>query len=209
VRVTNTQGTPNAYAMLQIFDDNLHPNASGYEALGENLRLETSIPVGQHISRIEVTFGMEELGDVEPLDVDATFFNSQINEWALAVAGNLGNSPGHSGPIGDRFEVIDNGSPFTISPDLGDYGVVWNPSLQRGFVWANVDYAGDYTVGSSALCAADCGQPPDGQVGAADLHAVLDTWGPAAPGTPTDINHDGAVDVDDLLIVIEQWGPCP
>ena len=45
--------------------------------------------------------------------------------------------------IGDRFAVVDSTIPV-LSDELGDYGVFWNPDLGEGFVWANVDYTGEF-----------------------------------------------------------------
>lgn len=44
----------------------------------------------------------------------------------------------------------------------------------------------------------------DGQVGVADLLAVLSAWGDCA-GCPEDLDGDGAVGVSDLLTVLAHW----
>ena len=99
-----------------------------------------------------------------------------------------------------------------VTGDLGDYGVFWNPSLQKGFAWANVDHASDFAFGVPLpQCTGDCTFPSDGVVNFSDLTTVLDNWGiaPAGPASFADINRDGVVNVDDLLAVINHWGPCP
>ena len=44
----------------------------------------------------------------------------------------------------------------------------------------------------------------DGQVGFADLLAVLSTWGPC-PGCPADLDGNGSVGFDDLLLLLSNW----
>ena len=48
----------------------------------------------------------------------------------------------------------------------------------------------------------------NGSVGAADLLALLVSWGPCK-GCPADFNGDGNVGSADLLVLLANWGPCP
>lgn len=49
----------------------------------------------------------------------------------------------------------------------------------------------------------------DGQVGGADLGAMLAFWGPTSPVFPqADLNGDGLVDGFDLSALLAHWGPC-
>ncbi|MEW6741698.1 MAG: hypothetical protein AB1486_02970 [Planctomycetota bacterium] len=78
--------------------------------------------------------------------MDLMYYDEIGRDWELAVASNTQNSPGYSGPVGDRF--VDVGStPRALSSDLGDYGVFWNPIVLSGFVWANVDHTSDFSPG--------------------------------------------------------------
>lgn len=57
-------------------------------------------------------------------------------------------------------------------------------------------------------CPSDIAPPSgDGIVNAADLLAVINSWG-ACAACPADINHDNNVNAADLLAVINAWGPC-
>jgi hypothetical protein len=47
----------------------------------------------------------------------------------------------------------------------------------------------------------------DGEVGTADLLALLAAWGNTSG--PEDINNDGIVNVEDLLQLLSGWGECP
>ena len=57
-----------------------------------------------------------------------------------------------------------------------------------------------------AACPADV--DADGDVGFADLLAVLAAWG-ACPACAEDVDGSGAVDFQDLLAVLAAWGDCP
>ena len=48
----------------------------------------------------------------------------------------------------------------------------------------------------------------NGSVGAADLLAVLFSWGPCK-GCPADFDENGNVGASDLLALLANWGPCP
>ena len=49
----------------------------------------------------------------------------------------------------------------------------------------------------------------DGQVGGADLGAMLAFWGPTSPVFPqADLNGDGVVNGADLSALLARWGPC-
>ena len=48
----------------------------------------------------------------------------------------------------------------------------------------------------------------DGSVGAADLLALLVSWGPCK-GCPTDFDGNCTVGASDLLALLVNWGPCP
>ena len=61
-------------------------------------------------------------------------------------------------------------------------------------------------MGKKSTCPWDCAQPPDGVVSAADLLALLATWG--LPG-PCDFDGSGAIGTADLLKLLTAWGMCP
>ena len=137
----------------------------------------------------------------------AVSHNFTFSAWELAVAGNTVNSPGFPGPVGARFED-ESALPIGLSDlsnDLGDYGVVWNPTTMQGFAWANVDHATDFSFGIN-LCLPDTNF--DGSVNVIDLLALLAAWGPN-PGHVADINNDDTVNVTDLLALLGAWGACP
>ncbi len=58
--------------------------------------------------------------------------------------------------------------------------------------------------------ASECCPPDlngDGEIGAADLAALLASWGPCL-GCPADINGDGEVGAADLAALLASWGSC-
>ena len=203
--VVNTGGPDNATAVITEYDQNLHPEAGGFSVLGTNLQAEMSLADGQSRIQLFIPFDAADLGDADPAVLDVTYYDETAGTWALAVARNAGDSPGHDGPIGDRNVIVD-GSNWGTTAEVGDWGVYWDPDAQEGFVWANVDYPGDFAFGEP-LCPRDCAQPPDGFVDSEDLSALLSAWGDGLG--PFDVNNDGSVDVVDLLTLLGSWGPCP
>ena len=133
-----------------------------------------------------------------------TRHDSTVGNWGLAVASNVGISPGFSGPIGDR--VISFFGPWGTTNQIGDYGVFWDEVNKQGFVWANVDTAGDFGAGA-ALCPADCDQTPDGIVSISDFLSLLVDWGSTAIG-PCDLDQDAVIGIGDFQALLAAWGPC-
>ncbi len=205
--VVNTSGPDDATFVLEEYDGDVHPGADGYSELSCVLGVETSLENGQYHATLFIPFDAAAVGGVNPVEINLTCYDPTVGNWALAVAGNAVNSPGHDGPVGDRMLSLDGG-PWSVSNELGDYGVHWDPALQQGFAWANVDHETDFGVGG-ALCPADCLQTPDGSVTIEDFLALLRRWGEASVGAPCDIDFDGMIDVEDFLALLDSWGVCP
>ncbi len=205
--LVNTAGPPDASFTLTQYDWTVHPEGLGFSELGAVLQSETTMADGQFFLRLYVPFDASMLAGADPMSVTVTYFDPVARNWALAVAGNTADSPGHALPIGDRIMVEGTDGNWGVTWDLGDYGVFWNPDLGQGFGWANVDFVMDAGVGA-ALCPGDCVQTPDGLVGVQDLFAVLAVLaGGPGPGS-CDVTLDGVVDVHDILFMLDQWGPC-
>lgn len=198
-----------ASAQLEQTPAQLHAGVGGYWEIADILRMSTTLVPGGHLTRQTIPFDASDLGLLDYSGIDVTFFDQNLGRWNLAVASNVHDSPGHSGPIGDRIMVVGTDSNYGMTLEFGDYGVFWNPDLERGFAWANVDYHADFAIGAALpLCPADCAVPHDDIVGQADLLAVVAAWGAAVAGEPADTNASFTVDVNDLLKVIGAWGPC-
>lgn len=209
--IRNTSDPDMGNAMVTQSDFPLHPTAGGFNELGSALTVTTSIPNGQFWMRVVIPFTAENLNGFAPEDVELTFFDESANKWKLAASANVANSPGHSGPLGDRLFTQGTTSQFGLSPDLGDYGVFWNPQLQQGFAWANVDHATDFAIGIPLpQCSGDCQYPGNALVNIGDLQTVVEAWGAVQSGPLSfaDITRDGGVNVPDLLAVMNGWGPC-
>lgn len=211
VTVVNENGPDGASASATQFFTPIHPTAGGFNQLGDALDVQTSIADGDVWMRIVIPFNQSNLNGFNWFDVDLTYFDTRINQWALAVAGNVNSSPGHSGPFGDRIITQGTGSDWGWTFDTGDYGIFWNPELQKGFVWANVDHATEFAFGVALpQCPGDCTYPVDDAVDRFDLLTVVGAWGltPAGPPSFADFNRDGVVNVIDLLVVLDGWGAC-
>ncbi|MCP3904924.1 MAG: hypothetical protein GY715_14965, partial [Planctomycetes bacterium] len=205
VAFTNLSDCEDVIVTVVERQGDLHPGAGGYQAADRTLQIITSLEHGQFKATIARPFDADDLHGADPFTFDLTYYDETVGNWALAVSANTAPSPGHGGPYGDRVEVVGPSFPG-ITQDLGDYGVYWDPTLEAGFTWANVDHLHDTGFGF-ALCPSDCAQPPDGATAMRDLFAVIQAWGDGAG--PFDVNDDGVVNAGDLLTVISNWGTCP
>lgn len=206
VTFENVSGDDHATVSVSHAEANLHPDGAGFLNLGHTITLETSLAAGQFRAILMIPLRLEDLGGADPLHQDLTFFDPVAVSWALAVSANATASLGSAGPIGDRVVVNGPGN-WTIGDELGDYGVFWRPTRGMGLVWAVVDRAGEFGIGSPS-CPADCRQSPDGVVGIVDLLTLLNRWGQAAGGGPCDLDYNQAVAAADLVAMLEAWGPC-
>ncbi len=206
ILATNASGPDDATFTVTEFADSIHPQAGGYSDLGAILGAETTLEDGQFMAIVYIPFDAAALGGAEPEQLNLTWYDPAVGNWALAVAANTVNSVGFNGPIGDRTARV-NGGAWVTSPQIGDYGVYWDPAAQHGFAWATVDHFGDFGLGV-ALCPGDCFQTPDGVVNIVDMLSLLISWGGAAGGGPCDLDADGAVDTEDFLALLNAWGAC-
>ncbi|MHC4787356.1 MAG: right-handed parallel beta-helix repeat-containing protein, partial [Planctomycetota bacterium] len=170
VIVRNISGPVDSTFAVTLHDMDLHPGAGGYSQFSVTLVCETSMEPGQFRAKVFIPIDPGDLDGAEPHHANVIAYDGAVGNWALAVAGNTAASPGFGGPIGDR--VVSLGGDWGTTPQLGDYGVFWNPAAQAGFAWANVDFVGDFSAGV-ALCPADCRQTPDGAVSVLDFLALL------------------------------------
>jgi hypothetical protein len=208
VIVTNESGPDNASFFTECIDWELHPDAGGFGELDTTLRSTTSLQNGEFLMYASLPFDNGILQGRDPLMMNMTYLDPDSGDWRLAVAGNTQNSPGHEGPVGNRIVVENSENDFGLSYVRGDYGVFWNPSLQKGFVWANIDHAGDVAFGAT-LCQEDCGPiGGDGVIDPIDLEHLLASWGPAGGDEACDFDQDGQVGPFDLAQLLHSWGPC-
>ena len=209
VIVTNTSGSDNASVVITQLDGEIHPGAGGFAELGAILRMVTTLADGEYLATVFIPFSAADIAGTGLQQLNLTTFDEAVGNWAYASSANSQDSPGFTGPVGNRIAVL-SGSDFGLTQDLGDYGVFLNPQLEAGFVWANVDHEGDFAVGF-AFCPSDCRQTPDGMIGIQDLLAVLASWGTEAvggPGGPCDTDFDGVIGLADFVAIVTDWGGC-
>ncbi len=78
--------------------------------------------------------------------------------------------------------------------------------------WSARNERSDHIVTSRASCLGDvygdceAGLPPDGEVNALDVAALVSHWGGTSPAW--DLDGDGDVGVLDLITLLEAWGQC-
>ncbi len=196
------------FSVTQI-DWDLHPGAAGFSELGSILRTETTLKPGQFFMRLYSPFDLAQLQGKEHALLDVTSFDDPSGNWVLGVLPNTQDSPDRHGPIGDKIVDDNPDDGWGTTTDFGDWGVVYDANLQRGFVWANVDYSDDFAFGVP-LCPADCAPfGGDGAVGVVDLLQVLGAWGLTGASGPCDLDRDDVVGVKDLTFLLQSWGSCP
>lgn len=162
--ITNTTQRDDASVSLAQVDEDLHPDTSGYGVFSLTAVVQTVMNDGDFFMTISVPFTAAELAGANPLLLDLAYVDAANGQWELAVSGNTASSPGHSGLEGDRIVIVDGPrpDPWTISPDLGDYGVYWSSTLESGYVWANVDHATDFAAGIKDIAQYGCSlNPPE------------------------------------------------
>jgi hypothetical protein len=207
VFVVNTSGPDDATFVVTEYEADVYPDAAGYSELSCILSLDTSLADGEYLATLFIPFDAAGLGPINPAQVNLTRYDPEAGNWSLVVTGNASNSPGYDGPVGDRVLSLEGGA-WSVTSEIGDYGVYWDPALQQGFAWAHVDVAQDFGLGV-AMCPADCLQTPDGEVSIVDFLALLRRWGESSVGSPCDIDGDGVIGQEDFLALLEVWGTCP
>lgn len=209
---TNGPDSEPATVTVHEVPKDLHPGALGYVVFGRTVIVEVTFadddPDNEdtYWMRVSMPFEQDDVipGDYGPEGTELTWF--KLSAWTLAASGNTQNSPGYGETVGDRDTVVGPVPPGSLSDDIGNYGVYWNPDTGRGFAWANVDSVGDYAPGSP-LCWSDLNG--DGIVDSADLIILAPLVGSTcvAPpvGCPGDIFFDGVVDPRDLAQLLAFW----
>ena len=184
---------------------NPHPPAPGFEALGTTLTIDTSLADGEFKMTVVIPFDANDLDDLAPLSVNLMYYDTSSGGWVLAVAVNTQPQPD---PVGTRWlEVAPTDPAPTLqalnSRPLGDYGLFWNPSTAKGFVWANIDHSTDLSAAARGLPDFE----PDGDVDAVDLAFLALRWLDAGCGACDgfDLTGEGNIDFSDLKVLVDNW----
>ncbi len=167
-----------------------------------------------------------------------SLFNSNVMMIGCEVIDNAGYHPGQSAGAGIRIApgtltLIDctvSGNSSTYSgggifmasqsvTNLQSTRVCGNSAPQGAQIGLNGPLGGTVNYLSGACVMTDCADCPtepncpedlnaDGAVNAADLAAVLSSWGACGKSCPSDINGDGMVSAADLSALLAAWGAC-
>ena len=199
----NISGLPLIIYEVRVrqYNTDLHDSSHAYRFVGITVPVETSLADGKFFATIKIPFNKADLGGSYWKVFDLRYWNGNI--WILAVRDNTKNSPGYSGPIGDRF--VDEGTTIpSLSSDLGDYGVYWNPVTEEGFIWANVDHTTDF---AAVWLLGDF--EPDYHVDICDLSTFVNWWNTSC-GKPdycegVDLDRNGSVDLGDFTRFAQNW----
>ena len=190
----------------------IHMGVLGYDVIDLTLTVEVTFEqndpdnVDTYVARVMMPFDLADLPrGATPEATELTWFNQSA--WVLGVSGNTVNSPGFAETVGDRFTVVGTSQPTEFSDEVGDFGVFWHEVDLRGFAWANIDHASDFSPGSP-LCWSDV--DGDGIVDLDDLLQILGMFGQTCDDPPVgckgDIFFDGVIDCLDLALVLVYFG---
>lgn len=171
--ITNVSGGDNNFVSAETIFANLHPSAGGGEQVGPTFMIETTLADGELFMFTTTPFDQADLGGDNPNSVELMFYDAQADEWILAVDGNTGGA-------GNRSVDVDP-TDLMLSSTLGDYGVVFFTATGRGYVWANLDHATEFTsvLPSCAEAAIATAEP------AANVKGRYLSFIPANPGVQT------------------------
>lgn len=169
------------------------------------MQIDSDIPNGQMVIRASVPFALADVGSSDPLGSDLTMYDAPLDYWPLAAALNAVPSPGHDEPIGDRHSV-EGETPMFPPVEMGDYGVFWNPTTQRGFAWVTTDHSGEYGLRFGSCPGDSIPYGGDHVIDIFDLIALIQAWNSDARWSDADGN--GVVNVDDLMLLMDAWGGC-
>lgn|GEM_PF-4830282 len=146
-------------------------------------------------------------------------FEEPISEFGVLITQGNYDTPGT--PI---FEIeFSNGLVFEHSFTVTEYGPnnsFWGISDLGSAEWVKINQIDNGGVNvvwtlysihfacqdSDANCHCPADVTKDGDVGLADLIAVLSNWG--LSDTPYDTNADGAININDVIHISSNWGPC-
>jgi hypothetical protein len=152
---------------------------------------------------VVIAFDNGDLAGADPCELNLMYYDAGSSAWMLAVAGNTG-----ADPIGIRWLEVAPSDPApslaTLSSRaLGDYGIYWNGSTGKGFVWANVDHSTDFSAAGHGIPDFE----PDGDVDMVDFAFFAEWWLDKDCGQcgRADFTGDGKVGAEDLGEFAGNW----
>lgn len=123
------------------------------------------------------------------------FYGDFVRQWIRYLTFD----PDDPSSVTGDFE-FETDARLVISIEQGPDGAIYYTTAQgqlRRIV---------YTLDDVVVCAADCNDPCDGEVGLLDLLELLAQWNTV--GEMCDFAGPPGVDVQDLLAMLAAWGPC-
>jgi len=180
-----------------------------YMRMPGGLTVDTTLPDGKFFMTVMINFDKSLFGSGIGRDsINVMYYDPDCGEWVLAVLANTANSPGHDGPIGNRFDVVAAKAP-TLSSELGDYGVYRDLFSKSGFAWANVDHRGAFAIATATGILGDF--EPDGDIDLQDFATLASSWA-SRPGDADwaarcniGVPADNAIGFDDLRVLADNW----
>jgi predicted outer membrane repeat protein len=187
--VFENQSTSTANVTVTQMASDLHAEQGAFVVMGTTLIIETSLADGEFLMTVAIPFTAADLDGRDWKLLDLKYWDGST--WVTAGTGPRDvNTP----PAPTLGQLKAKG--------LGAYGVYWDSTDGKGFVWANVNHSTDFTA---ALLPGDF--EPDSDVDFVDFAKFAPNWLDTGCGLcdDADLTGDGNVDFYDLEAFADNW----
>jgi parallel beta helix pectate lyase-like protein/List-Bact-rpt repeat protein len=200
IRVENIGSSDGRISIAEIPTDP-HPGQTAFKVYGTTLIVDTSLNDGDFLMTLTIPIDLADVSGGSP-NFNIYVYDEVKRKWILAVEKNTtGSSQIH-------FDIHPLDPAPTLSElhnyGLGHYGFYGNPAQGKGFAWANVNHASDYTA---AILTGD--QDGDGVINLIDLDIFARAW-LAEVNDPNwnplcDLVPNGKIDLSDFAVLAAFW----
>ena len=133
VALNNTSGGSGSNINVIQISDNINPTQSAYKVVGATLVVETDLADGDYVMTLTIPFNSDDLAGSSWNTILLSYYNTGTSSWVNAGTGS------------QWLEQISEPTMTDLrSRPLGDYGIYWDSSEQKGFAWVNVDHTTDF-----------------------------------------------------------------
>ena len=133
IAVNNTSGGDNNNIEITQVTSNITPVISAYKVVGSTLIVETDLADGDYVMTLSIPFTADDLAGANWNSIVLSYYDTGTSSWTNAGTGT------------QWLEEISQPTLDTLrSRPLGDYGIYWNSTSQKGFAWVNVNHTTDF-----------------------------------------------------------------
>ncbi len=197
VTLNNTAGGDGNNIEVTQINENINPTQSSYKVVGATLVVETDLADGDYVMTLAIPFTTDDLAGTSWSSIVLSYYNTSSSSWVNAGTGS------------QWIEQLTKPTISTLrSRPLGDYGVYWNSSEQKGFAWVNVDHTTDFAP-IIYLKPGDFDR--NNVIDKDDLVKMLEKWMITKESLYWSDKYDlaepkdGIIDLRDLSVLAENW----